>query len=138
MKSGTDPISAQAITPHPTDDPKAHMETMLAARPEKRGRDIIFFTGFVEDGVSAHVEMIPMDTKAESVGFDNYYLKQSVYQKAAKEGGFEAGLVWTPITIPNGFEESLGDRKEGDLHTYVTAPPFAVMVACKEIGGYKN
>ena len=111
---------------------------MLAARSELRGRDQIFFTGFVEDGVSARVVLTPMDTKTESVGFDTYYLRKSVYEKAAKEGGFEAGLVWTPISMPDGFEESLGDRKEKDLHTYVTAPPFAMMVACKEVGGYRN
>ena len=107
---------------------------MLAAREEKRGRDM-YFTGFVEDGVSARVVLTPMDPKAESVGFDTYYLKKSVYEKAAKEGGFEAGLAWTPISIPDGFEESLGDRKEERLHTYVTAPPFAVMVTCKEVCG---
>ena len=111
---------------------------MLAARSEKRGRDIIFFTGFVEDGVSARVVLTPMDPKAESVGFDTYYLRKSVYEKAAEEGGFEAGLIWTPISIPNGFEESLGDRKEEGLHTYVTAPAFAMMVTCKEGGGYRN
>ena len=138
MKTNTDPASAQAITPHPTEDPKAHLETMLAAREEKRGRDMIFFTGFVEEGVSARVVFTSTDSKIESVEFDNYYLKKSVYEKAAKEGGFEAGLVWTPISIPNGFEESPEDRKEEGLDTYVTAPPFAIMVTCKEVGSYRN
>ena len=96
----------------------------------------MYFTGFVKDGVSARVILTPMDPKAESVRFDTYYLRKSVYEKAAKEGGFEAGLAWTTISITNGFEESLEDRKEEGLHTYVTAPPFAIMVTCKEVGGY--
>ena len=109
---------------------------MLAAREEKRGRDM-YFTGFVEDGVSARVVLTPKDPKAESVGFDTYYLKKSLYETAAKQGGFEAVLIWTPISIPDGFEESLGDREQEGLHTYVTAPPFAIMVTCKEVGGYR-
>lgn len=111
---------------------------MLAAREEKRGRDMVYFTGFVEEGVSARVVLTSTDLKVESVGFDTYYLRKSVYEKAAKEAGFEADLAWTSITIPDGFEESLGDREEEDLYTYVTAPSFAIMVTCKEAGGDRN
>ena len=111
---------------------------MLAAREEKRGRDMIYFTGFVEEGVSARVVLTSTDPKVESVGFDTYYLRKNVYEKAAKEAGFEAGLAWTSITIPDGFEESLEDRTEEDLHTHVTAPSFAIMVTCKEAGGDRN
>ena len=110
---------------------------MLAASEGKRGRDM-YLTGFVEGGVSARVVLTPRDPKAESVGFDTYYLRKSVYEKAAKEGGFESGLAWTAISIPDGFEESLGDRKEEGLHTYVTAPPMAFMVTCKELSGSRN
>ena len=129
MGSDTDPGSAQTITPHPTDDPKARIETMLAARPEQRGRDAVYFSGFVEDGISSYVVLTPMDPKAKSVQFDTYYLRKSVYEKAAEEGGFENGLVWVPTTIPDGFEESLGDKTEDAWDTYVTASPMAIAVA---------
>ena len=76
-----------------------------------------------------------MDPKAESVRFDNYYLRKSVYEKAAKEGGFEDGLVWVPTTIPDGFEESLRDQKEEAWDTYLTASPMAIAVACKGVDG---
>lgn len=111
---------------------------MLAARPEERGRDAIYFSGFVEDGITSHVVLTPMDPKAESVRFDTYYLRKSVYEKAAKEGGFENGLIWVPTTIPDGFEESLGNQKEDAWHTYLTASPMAIAVACKGVGGYRN
>ena len=96
----------------------------------------MYFTGFVDDGVSARVVLTPKDPKAERVGFDTYYVRKGVYEKAAEEGGFESGLAWTPISIPDWFEESQVDREEEGLHTYVMAPPFAIMVTCKGVGVY--
>ena len=82
--------------------------------------------------------LTPLDPKAKSVQFDTYYLRKSVYEKAAKEGGFESGLVWVPTTIPDGFEESLRDQKEEAWDTYKLASPMAVAVACKGVDGNRS
>ena len=111
---------------------------MLAARPEKGRRDALYFSGFVEDGVSSYVVFTPLDPKVKIVQFDTYYLRKSVYEKAAKEGGFEDGLVWVPTTIPDGFEESLGNQKEEAWDTYVTPAAMAVAIACKAGDGYRG
>ena len=123
-----------SVTIPPTNDPKAHVEAALAARPSQYGGVTVTVTGEVEDGVATHI-----DTNQEpKVELDTYHLRKEVHEKAAREGGFEGALTWRSVTIPDGYGDSLGGNRDGEWDTYFTVPHFGVFVACKEPDGCQS
>ena len=111
------------VTPHPTDDPEKHIEAALKARPEQYGGITVQATGKVEDGIAAKVTAMVEPQKIE---FDAFYLKKSVYESAAREGGFHGPLTWNMVKLP---EEQKSRGHEWD--TYMTVPHFCVLVIVK-------
>jgi SAM-dependent methyltransferase len=116
-----------AVTPPPTNDPRGNIEAMQAARPAWYGGVTTTMTGEVEDGISTHLDthLVP------KVEFDNYHLRKDVYEIAAREGGFEGGLSWREITIPEGYGDSIGRKEDVDWKSYSKLPHCGILVVCK-------
>ena len=117
-----------AVTAPPTNDPKAHTEAALAARPEQYGGITVTVRGDVEDGVATHVDAI---TKSAKVEFDTFDLRKDVHESAAREGGFKGNLTWRRVTIPEGYGDGLGDEGDEAWRSYFAVPHFGILVACK-------
>lgn len=109
------------ITPHPTQDPRGHVEKALAVKPLRYGGVSVTITGDVEGGVATHLETMT-DPKVE---FDAYHLQKSVYEIAARAGGLQGALTWRPVVRDTVAEA------DTSWDTYFTVPHFAVMVVAK-------
>ncbi|KAL9596056.1 MAG: hypothetical protein Q9219_006042 [cf. Caloplaca sp. 3 TL-2023] len=106
-----------AVTPPPTEEPRAHDERTAVVRPaELSGGVGLTVVGDVEDGgVKVHV-----GARFEEEGgieFDYYHLRKGVYESAAREGGLVGDLVWRGLEIPErrgGEEDDEAGRREAE------------------------
>ncbi|KAL8711815.1 MAG: hypothetical protein Q9220_003759 [cf. Caloplaca sp. 1 TL-2023] len=117
------------ITPHPTEDPVGQLEArkkwysiedpLLTAVKAESG-------GSIKDGVKVHV-------MAKGLTFNNYHLKRSVYERAAKDGGMRGKLTWKPVTMPEDRSQVIADPKKYDevWGNYCEAPHFGIMIVEK-------
>jgi toxoflavin synthase len=55
-------------------------------------------TGEVERGFAVHT-VLGMPGSGEKVGFDNFYLRNEVFEESCREAGFEGGLEWLPLVV---------------------------------------
>ena len=74
----------------------------------------------VEDGVGTRIDA---NTQTGFVSFEAFHLRQSVFEQAAKEGGFEDGVSWRCVSLP--------DEWETDFRMYCSVPHFGVLVVTK-------
>ena len=112
----------------PAEDPKKRIETLRAVRPKQKGILWTTILGAVEDGCKINLMALTEEKEEDNVGFDNYHLRESVYGRAAKAGGFGGGLEWERLEWP---EELSGSEREEWLRTYVTEPETGIFVARK-------
>ncbi|KAL8749246.1 MAG: hypothetical protein Q9184_006882 [Pyrenodesmia sp. 2 TL-2023] len=119
------------VTPYPTEDPRKHNEEGLKSKPLFWDQLWIEVIGDVADGVATRVTA---DIKPEKVQFENYHLKSSVYQQAAREGGMKGELEWKPIIFPP-EESHLFGRKanwEAEVEAFLKTPHFDILVVGKQ------
>lgn len=116
------------ITPHPTDNPKAHTEAALAAQPEKYCGVAVTIKREVEDGLETHLDA---PTRAGKVEFDAYHLRKRVYERAAREGGLKGVLSWIPVVVPDDQKGSLDGDQHSSWNTYLKVPHFSVLIIDK-------
>ncbi|KAL8825020.1 MAG: hypothetical protein Q9170_007960 [Blastenia crenularia] len=119
------------VTPYPTEDPRGLVERAFKARPLFWDQLWVEATGDVENGVSTRVTA---DIKPEKVQFDNYYLKRSVYEEAAREACLMGKLTWKPIVFPEDHSDLIEDdeRWKAELAEYLEVPHFDVLVVEKD------
>ncbi|KAL9015119.1 MAG: hypothetical protein Q9173_000259 [Seirophora scorigena] len=119
------------VTPYPTEDPRRHNETELKSKPLFWDQLWIEPIRDVADGVATRVTA---DIKPEKVQFDNYHLKRSIYEQAAKEGGMKCELEWKPILFPP-EDSHLLERKanwEAEVEEFLETPHFSIIVVGKQ------
>ncbi|KAL9013473.1 MAG: hypothetical protein Q9173_001829 [Seirophora scorigena] len=116
------------VTPHPTDDPRAATEKALSVQPALYAGVTVNVTQAVHDGVATH---LVAPTRAGNVEFDAFYLRKSLYEESAREGGMLGALSWRPVSIPQGFRD--GERKASDeeCEAYLTVPHFGILDVAK-------
>ena len=121
------------VTPYPTEEPRRYNEVALERKPLFWDQIFVEPTGDVEDGVSTRVTA---DIEPEKVHFDNYHLKQSVYEQAAKDGGMKGELIWKPIIFPEDDSHLFEGRKtlKEELAEYMAMPHFGILVVGKSHG----
>ena len=111
-----------AVTPHPTNDPRDHIERGASARPVQYGNITTFATADVEDGIATHLVAA---MRPENVEFDAYHLRKDIYERCAREGGLEGELVWKPTELPAG-EDAVSWK------SYLEVPHFGILDVSKD------
>ncbi|KAI4126840.1 MAG: hypothetical protein LQ338_003550, partial [Usnochroma carphineum] len=119
------------VSPYPTEEPRRLNEIGFESKPLFWKHLHVEPTGDVEDGVSARVTA---EIQPEKVQFDNYHLKASVYEQAAKEGGMKGKFTWKPIIMPPDASRLYGRKEtwETELAQYMKTPHFVVLVVEKD------
>ena len=94
------------ITPHPTEDVKGFGED---CRGMKHALGVgVEYTHELENGEGwrTHVSATGRgETEGKSLDFDNYHLKKSVYEEAARRGGMMGKVEWKELRLPDSEEE---------------------------------
>ncbi|KAL8904947.1 MAG: hypothetical protein Q9207_002941 [Kuettlingeria erythrocarpa] len=118
------------VTPYPTEDPRRHNETGLNSKPMFWDQVWIEPLSDVADGVATRVTA---DMKPEKVQFNNYHLKSSVYERAAREGGMKGNLEWKPIIFPPKESNLFGWKANWDaeMEAYLKTPSFCILIVEK-------
>ncbi len=120
------------ITVAPTSDPTAWYEAELKARPPPEGTGGLFYTktGDVEDGISVHCHG---ETEVGSVDIRGWYLRQDVYERAARGAGLKADLRWEVTSVPERWlkGEGEGGASLEELRSYENVPAYGFLVVAK-------
>lgn len=109
------------VTPHPTNDPKAHTEKAAAARPVQYGNVTVNIAGELDDGVATHVTAV---TGKGTIDFDAYHLQKDVFEAAAMDGGMNGELVWKSAELPPGESAEAWS-------SFVKVPHFGILTVLK-------
>ncbi|KAL8737011.1 MAG: hypothetical protein Q9181_002098 [Wetmoreana brouardii] len=109
------------VTPHPTNDPKRHIERAAAARPVQYGNVTVTVRDEAGDGVATHLVAV---TGQGNIEFDAYHLKRDIYEKSAKEGGLNGALVWEPVQLPAEYTAE-------SWNSYLALPHFGILHVSK-------
>ncbi|KAL8952311.1 MAG: hypothetical protein Q9222_001763 [Ikaeria aurantiellina] len=119
------------ITPPPTEDPLALLEARKAWYDGWIEHPLLTGVkaeakGSVKDGVIVHV-------MAKGLTFDNYHLKKSVYEQAAKGGGMKGAIVWKSVTMPEDSSQVIPEKEKYDeiWGKYSKVPHFGIMTVEK-------
>jgi ubiquinone/menaquinone biosynthesis C-methylase UbiE len=111
------------ITQPPAEDLKREAELSRADPWRKYGVSLLYKKE-IEDGYKTRVvgHVAP-----ETVEFDNYYLRKSVYEESARAGGMQGRIVWNEITLPQHHRDVLGKFEDGFWDDDLNSPHFGVM-----------
>ena len=116
-----------AMTPRATENPVAYIEELAKVHPKVKGNVYTKNLGPVEDGVRIQCWA---GTEPETVQFDAYHLRKSVYEKAARDGGFRGELKWVDCRIPEPLR-ARGDYPE-EWKKFDEVPHASILLAAKE------
>ncbi|KAG8527757.1 uncharacterized protein KY384_007911 [Bacidia gigantensis] len=115
------------IVPHPSEQPRKTMEKALEVRSSgKQGEHWITMTPTkdVEGGVGTRIDAM---TKTGFVTFEAFHLRRSIFEQAAKGGGFTSGVMWRRVTLP----ENEGWEQDWRA-SFIETPHFGVLVVRKD------
>lgn len=116
------------VAPPPTNDPRRHCERALAARPEQYADVVVAIIKDVEEGVATHLNATVESGKVE---FDAYHLSKNVYERSAREGGFEGALIWRPVDSQDIHSDVLEVLRTCSWGEYLTVPHFGMLVVAR-------
>lgn len=118
-----------AVTPVPTEDPVAFHAAENAARP----LDALCLrcepTGEAEEegtGVSVYNHG---ETAVGPLDFDDFHLRQGVWEEAARAAGFRQEVRWRVTEVPEGWME--GYAGEEELESYKAVPHYGLLEVWK-------
>lgn len=118
------------ITPHPAEDLDAFAELFHSGGDRDKYGVSVAYTAKVVNGyrtrVTAHVQ-------PREISFENFHLDRRVYERCAREGGFNGSLEWKSVQLPVSEEESRSEYGV-DLDFwdgYLDAPHFGILVVQK-------
>ncbi|KAL8932841.1 MAG: hypothetical protein Q9211_006101 [Gyalolechia sp. 1 TL-2023] len=97
------------VTPYPTEEPRSYHEKELELRPIGLDNVAAVCKDDIDDGVSLRSVTV---VESGTLEFDNFHLRKSVYEAAAREGGLMGKLVWKDLEIPEGRGD--GEIRERD------------------------
>lgn len=123
-----------AVTPPPTNDPAAFIESERQLRPLPTASGGLYGTviGVVDDGVEFHLHS---DTPAGDLDFTCFHLKKDVWESSAREGGLNGQIKWDSTKIPHDFMENPGEYGElinggagiEELRSYSVVPHYGLL-----------
>ncbi|KAL8710517.1 MAG: hypothetical protein Q9220_004950 [cf. Caloplaca sp. 1 TL-2023] len=118
------------IVPPPYEHPLEHVEATRRKKPRYFEHMIVEHTGNVEDGISAR---LTVNLEQEQFSFENYLLRKSVYERAARQGGMNGTLEWISEVLPKDMSQICGDGDsvELDALTAQETPQFAILMVEK-------
>ncbi len=119
------------VTPYPADNPSKAIETALRSKPMFWDQVWVEPLSDVADGLA--IRVIAEIEPEKKVQFDNYHLKRSVYERAAREGGMKGDLEWQPIIFPP-KESNLFEWKtnwDAEVEAYLKTPSFGILIVEK-------
>ncbi|KAL8995423.1 MAG: hypothetical protein Q9169_004835 [Polycauliona sp. 2 TL-2023] len=120
------------VVQYPTEDPRSRLELMRNSRPKVYDYVTVEYAGDVEDGISSHLTA----TRPRKLDFKTFWLKESVYKKAARDGGLTGEFDWTYPILPEDDSDILGDvadeDKDADRAAIEKMPDFALLRIDKE------
>ena len=120
------------ITVPPAENPIDSMNAETKARPPPEGSGGLYYEYIrdVEEGIFFHCHG---HTPLGDVSFDNYHLKKSVFEEAAREAGLKGALSWGLTSVPERFwtGEYPGGASMEELETYKTVPNYGLLVVAK-------
>lgn len=118
-----------SITVPPAEVPVAAMEAENRIRPPPEGSGGLYYwhNHDVEDGVYFHVKG---HSPVGDVDFDCYWLRQSVYEAAAREAGLKGELRWGKTEVPERWlrGEGEGGASLKELESYGEVTNYGVLV----------
>ncbi|KAL8810883.1 MAG: hypothetical protein Q9200_002231 [Gallowayella weberi] len=118
-----------SITVPPAEVPLESQEAELKVRPPPEGSGGLYYwvNSEVEDGLYFHAKG---HTPMGDVDFDNYHLRQSVYEDAAREAGLKGKLTWGKTEVPERWlrGEGEGGASKEELETYREVTNYGVLV----------
>ncbi|KAL8740092.1 MAG: hypothetical protein Q9190_007171 [Brigantiaea leucoxantha] len=121
-----------SVTLPPASAPMVSVDTEFTARPPPEGSGGLFYhlVRDVEDGIFIHVHG---ETEIGNVDFDCYYLRQSVYEAAAREAGLRGELHWGVTSVPERYlkGEGSGGASIEEIESYQTVPNYGLLVITK-------
>lgn len=111
------------ITQAPVEDLEREAELAKGDPWRKYGVSVLY-NKRIKDGYQTRVigHVLP-----ETVEFDNYRLKQSVYEESARKGGMQGSVSWKEIALPQNHEDILGRFEDGFWDDDLGSPHFGVM-----------
>ncbi|KAL8955987.1 MAG: hypothetical protein Q9183_006458, partial [Haloplaca sp. 2 TL-2023] len=119
------------ITPNPTDDPARNTEAALKINRGFYKNINVEQKGEVDDGI---VTRLTATLNAGKIEFENYHLRRSVYEDAARAGGMEGELSWQSPALPKDtseiFAEEVDDLEEV-WNEYGKVPHFGILTVKK-------
>ena len=113
------------VVPPATEDPKAYTLAVEEQRPYKLGTIIAQFVGELPDGVTTR---IVAGVEPQDVVFDQYHMKKSVYERAAREAGMGGEFEWRGLIIPDNVKD---DPMAPEWQTYLEVPNCSFLVVKK-------
>ncbi|KAK3686585.1 hypothetical protein LTR37_019690 [Vermiconidia calcicola] len=123
-----------AVTPPPSSDPAALLESECRLRPLPTASGGLYttITVDVEDGLAIDLHK---DTPVGDLDFDCFHLRKSVWEAAAKEAGFGGEIEWSTTNVPSDFmenpskygEDSNGGASAEELATYAEVPHYGLL-----------
>jgi SAM-dependent methyltransferase len=111
------------ITPPPVEDLEQEAELAKGDPWRKYGLSLLY-NEQIKDGYKTRVigHVLP-----ETGEFENYRLKQRVYEESASKGGLQGIIYWKKITLPQNHEDVLGKFEDGFWDYDLGSPHFSVM-----------
>ncbi|KAL8790189.1 MAG: hypothetical protein Q9213_000720 [Squamulea squamosa] len=118
------------ITPPPSEDPRGRLEDAEKHKPLFYDYVTMDFTRDVDDGISARASI----NKPAKFEFHYFCLKESVYRRAARDGGMNGDPKWINPTLPADDRGILGacEYKEEEWAKFEKVPHFAIIMAEKQ------
>ena len=121
-----------SVTVPPAQDPISSLNAEFSARPPPEGSGglIYYHLKDVEDGI--YFKCFG-STEFGDVDFDNYHLRKSIYEAAAREGSMKGELQWGLTSVPERYLRGEGEGRATmeELQTYLTVPNYGILVIAK-------
>ena len=113
-----------AVVPCNTEDPERYMLQVERKRPFQKRMVYAEIAERVQHGVKIRVRA---DLEQHDIRFEAWLLKNSIYERAAREAGFKGKLEWRSPKVPGGASSDLLEQWQ----TYLKVPNFWLLVAEK-------
>lgn len=120
------------MTPGPSDDLQCFQEEQNGL-----GRELGVEMEYVKEldnreGWRTHIRGVGKgEREGEVVEFDNFHLKKSVYEEAARQGGMKGNMEWRAVALPETEEQRATFAVQDWVWDVVMKAPYFTIVVAK-------